>query len=1069
MVDLADELRNHNSHKRMKRETQRRYLSYASGERPPEDRYQRQRLEDNAHNIETLMNDMRQRERGSGASGGVKLERPVRVKRETSDNPRGREIEMEDYQESVSEPACETAGGTAGETADVFKSCDEGPLSPQDAAAPAPAAFDGSDAFSDRWWLTWEEADFQAALDYYNDLVPLSDADSMLSELKRLVGRDAKRMIQDCFLKSVQKTPQAEPAQPAAPVRAETPKKARSKTKYQETPSPTVIPTNTGLPSLVRYVPPPVLSPRRFANYDCSDDYVRAHEANASGESDASEEENFYWKRHCARLAGKVPTPTHDEYFQDTSLSHPAYTGVSRSRGGIRDGNRDRVGNGGLSKADFRGSFMSAGVLDNPINLDDSVDSVTLEDSVKLENGLVPASATPSLVPPSEMQLTDEQQRIFDLVALGQNVFFTGGAGTGKSVLIRQIASHASKDGRTATVTAPTGLAAVNVGGQTIHRWAGLGLMMDSEAVSIRKVMTDPAKAARWKFTDLLIIDEVSMVSARMFQLIDAVARHVRSHYVDIVQLANGLAAKRRQERKEELKFAHLDRTRNYVKSGESKGEHLLAGVPFGGMQVVCVGDFFQLPPVPSMFDKNDFTKRTGSTNAPPSDYLFYSPTFREMMGARKLRLTVAQRQSDGSEFAQMLSMFRKYRGTPDEVRTLTAYFSRFSGDFGAHEEKVFLRPSNKSVELTNVEELAKLDGPEVTYHSMDFRNYGPYSDQQIAQGMQEISADEVVRVKPGAQIMYLQNDYEEGLVNGHMGVVAFLMTAELYVTYYQDLPELYALSKMLAKREIRSLSTLVRPPEFLEGEVTRERWGYLRFALMHIDEEYRQKAVAQKKALAELNKTPTTTHAERHKTDTDLVPVFRLSDEHVTRGKQFFQVAQKEFECVDYSKDDSKVLTPEELEELRKDPNYRVICRRTQLPIVLAWALTIHKSQGQTLIRALVDMKGVFMAGQAYVAMSRVREPADLKLLNFQLPQMPHIEVQEFDQTIIDALDYRICDDDRIRRTGPVAKLEDIHPGRQSRNLVAPRSSQGAPSGDFYSSDTNTSLPGSYDGVPPR
>lgn len=602
-------------------------------------------------------------------------------------------------------------------------------------------------------------------------------------------------------------------------------------------------------------------------------------------------------------------------------------------------------------------------------------------------------TTTMSLLEPQNIELTEEQQTIFDLVTQqGQSLFFTGGAGTGKSVLIKEIRRYCDATGIICKVTAPTGLAAVNIDGITLFRWAGLGIMKEGPGSCIEKLRSVPQKAALWKFTDILIIDETSMVSGAMFDKIDQIAREVRSNFLPIAEKAEVQAEWDMRKRKKPRNFAFLKQMLEYNEE-DAKRDRALKHLPFGGMQIVCVGDFYQLPPVPSFEEKNAWTKTHSANTQPPPDFLFSSEAFQQVFGPNRLRLTVAKRQAEGSVFSKMLNLFRKYSGTTDETVALRNYFSQFIGQHPSGQETVHLQSTISGVEATNQRELKSLDGPEVYYYAADTRNLKEYTEDFVERAMKEINADETLCLKPGAQVIFLKNDYEQNLVNGHMGQVAFLMTQNLYNLYEADLKVLFKLYHYIKSRNLRSLSQNPKIPAGMEeylgvDALTHQKWCYYRYALMHIDEEYRQEALAQKK--------------KTRRENTNLLVVFRLADEYMEdegRTQQFFLVPSADFEKLDYS----RILTEEE--RANQNKKYPTICTRVQLPLSLSWALTIHKAQGQTLIRTVVDMKGMFAEGQAYVAMSRVRSPEDLKLTCFELPKLTCPEVSRFDDTIRDAL----------------------------------------------------------------
>lgn len=153
--------------------------------------------------------------------------------------------------------------------------------------------------------------------------------------------------------------------------------------------------------------------------------------------------------------------------------------------------------------------------------------------------------------------LSDEQKHVLALVIEHKkSVFFTGSAGTGKSVLMRQIIEDLKKkyvrEPDRVAVTASTGLAACNIGGVTLHSFAGFGLGKEEVPELVRKIKKNQKAKHRWLRTKVLIVDEISMVDGDMFDKLEAIARSIRNN-----------------------------------------------GRPFGGIQLVVTGDFFQLPPVP--------------------------------------------------------------------------------------------------------------------------------------------------------------------------------------------------------------------------------------------------------------------------------------------------------------------------------------------------------------------------------------------------------------------------------------------------------------------------------------
>jgi ATP-dependent DNA helicase PIF1 len=169
--------------------------------------------------------------------------------------------------------------------------------------------------------------------------------------------------------------------------------------------------------------------------------------------------------------------------------------------------------------------------------------------------------------------LSEEQQHVVNLVVeQKKSVFFTGSAGTGKSVLLREIiaglrAKYKREPDRIA-VTASTGLAACNVGGVTLHSFAGIGLGKEDVPTLVKKIRRNQKAKHRWMRTKVLIVDEISMVDGLLFDKLEEIARALRNN-----------------------------------------------GRPFGNIQLVITGDFFQLPPVPDRNVPSQFAFEAGTWN----------------------------------------------------------------------------------------------------------------------------------------------------------------------------------------------------------------------------------------------------------------------------------------------------------------------------------------------------------------------------------------------------------------------------------------------------------------------
>lgn len=207
--------------------------------------------------------------------------------------------------------------------------------------------------------------------------------------------------------------------------------------------------------------------------------------------------------------------------------------------------------------------------------------------------------------------LSDEQKAVMKAVMEeGKSVFFTGSAGTGKSVLMRAIISQLKhkyrKEPDRYAITASTGLASCILEGQTLHSWSGIGLGKEPAPELVKKVKRNQKSRQKWLRTKILIIDEISMVDGQLFDKLEQVARTIRNN-----------------------------------------------GRPFGGIQLVVTGDFFQLPPVP---DKNSTAK-----------FVFDAVTWNTCI-QHTILLTHVFRQKD-ENFARMLNEMRLGKMSPATIR----------------------------------------------------------------------------------------------------------------------------------------------------------------------------------------------------------------------------------------------------------------------------------------------------------------------------------------------------------------------------------------------------------------
>lgn len=383
----------------------------------------------------------------------------------------------------------------------------------------------------------------------------------------------------------------------------------------------------------------------------------------------------------------------------------------------------------------------------------------------------------------------------------GANLFLTGKAGTGKTTFLKNLKEKSAKR---MVVLAPTGIAAINAGGATIHSFFQLPLSPflpgttfdrgDRKYFTFSKVKKDIIRTL-----DLLVIDEISMVRADLLDAVDDVMRRYRDH-----------------------------------------------GKPFGGVQLLMIGDLQQLAPV----IKDDEWAMLGTVYATP---YFFSSKALAAAGYHTVELKRVYRQQDTS-FISLLNRIRENKATDETLRELNRrYIPGFRPDAGS--DYIRLTTHNYQAQAVNDRELAALPADEYVF------------DAEVEGIFPETSypADRRLVLKQGAQVMFIKNDPEKRFFNGMIGEVVSVDRKNIVVRGKND-----SLTFALEKAE----------------------WTNSRYTLDDVSKEIKETVEG----------------------------VFR------------------------------------------------------QYPLRLAWAITIHKSQGLTFDHAIIDASHSFAHGQTYVALSRCR-----------------------------------------------------------------------------------------------
>ena len=295
------------------------------------------------------------------------------------------------------------------------------------------------------------------------------------------------------------------------------------------------------------------------------------------------------------------------------------------------------------------------------------------------------------------------QDEALAILKTGLNVFLTGEPGSGKTHTINRYVAWLRERGVEPAVTASTGIAATHIEGMAIHSWSGIGIKRDVSDYDIELIQSREKTAKRILDTKVLIIDEISMLDASTLDSVDRVLRTLRR-------------------------------------------KPMMPEEPFGGLQVIFVGDFFQLPPV----SRNEAAK-----------FSFESSAWKEANPVI-CYLSEQHRQEDG-DFLDMLTAMRQGTFSP-------AHRARLQSRVGIISKKTIatrLYTHNENVDRINTESLGKIEGKSRIFQ-MTTRGAKPLVELLKAQCL----SPETLELKEGASVMFTRNNFDEGYVNGTLGTV---------------------------------------------------------------------------------------------------------------------------------------------------------------------------------------------------------------------------------------------------------------------------------------------------------
>jgi ATP-dependent DNA helicase PIF1 len=340
----------------------------------------------------------------------------------------------------------------------------------------------------------------------------------------------------------------------------------------------------------------------------------------------------------------------------------------------------------------------------------------------------------------ASITLNAEQQVALDAVKEGKNIFLTGAGGTGKSHTIRAIRTWAQKENKLCAVTAMTGCAALLLGqgAKTLHSWAGIGLARETPQELAAVVMSNRRAKKRWCETQLLILDEISMMTPDILEKLDLIARRVRQN----------------------------------------------PDIRFGGLQLVVSGDFCQLPPV---------------SKGKEIVFAFESPYWKELIDEIH-ELHQIERQSEplfqkilkearlGELCSESLTILKERRGLQWQENEIvpTLLFARNSDVDTINRANLSSLSGEKRIfEAQNV----------ITEKKIKKGKYVSPSSHEVKKALERLDSDapymKELELRIGAQVMLITNmDQDRNLINGSRGVVTGYSAGGLPIVRFLSIPE---------------------------------------------------------------------------------------------------------------------------------------------------------------------------------------------------------------------------------------------------------------------------------------
>lgn len=292
------------------------------------------------------------------------------------------------------------------------------------------------------------------------------------------------------------------------------------------------------------------------------------------------------------------------------------------------------------------------------------------------------------------------QKEALKIMKSGENVFLTGEPGAGKTYVLNEFIKWCRAEDKKVAVTASTGIAASHIGGRTIHSWSGTGISEQITKDDLRRYENNNRLRKSYNKARVLVIDEVSMLHGHRLDMVNLIAKTLRG-----------------------------------------------SKQPFGGLQVILVGDLFQLPPVNRNSNEFDFAHKSHSWDELDLKICYLTEQHRQAGDDRLLPILRAMRQGNLQPAQSKVLVGRLDRTAPDNITKLYSH--------------------NVDVDEINQQHLDALDGKIKTYNMI------VDGDQYLRETLKKnILAPERLELKVGAEVMFVANNFDDGFFNGSRGVV---------------------------------------------------------------------------------------------------------------------------------------------------------------------------------------------------------------------------------------------------------------------------------------------------------